>query len=140
MRKVMVLAVLLAACDSAERARLEAEKARMEMERAALQAELASLKAKLAAVEAEKAAAPPAPAEPNTYEEAQDAYVHGHYKEAIAKARTITPTEPKAWRIVGASACFLSDKEVAKEALSHLDAPGKQFLTYVCSRNKIALQ
>jgi len=69
------------------------------------------------------------------FAEAQDAYVHGQYANARDLAMPLTKGLPKAWRIVGASSCFLKDKDAATKAFNKLDSQGKQFLKYVCSRN-----
>jgi pSer/pThr/pTyr-binding forkhead associated (FHA) protein len=69
------------------------------------------------------------------FAEAQDAYIHGQYANARDLAMPITKGLPKAWRIVGASSCFLKDKDGATKAFNKLDSQGKQFLKYVCSRN-----
>ena len=80
----------------------------------------------------------PAAAE-KTFNEAQDAYVHGQYESARSKALTITKAAPKAWRIVGASSCFLKDRDGAIKAYNKLDGQGKGFLKYVCQRNGITV-
>jgi hypothetical protein len=75
------------------------------------------------------------------YQRAQDAYVHGQYQDAIDLSEHLTEAQPgKAWRIMGASSCFLRDKAAALKAYRHLDGSGKQFLAYVCSRNDITLK
>jgi hypothetical protein len=71
------------------------------------------------------------------YRRAQDAYVHGEYQ--LARRLSRTDGSEKAWRIYGASSCFLRDATGAREAWSHLDTPGRQFLRYVCSRNLVLL-
>ena len=45
----------------------------------------------------------------------------------------------KAWRIIGASECSLKTSAAALEAANHLEASGRQFLKYVCSRNNVTL-
>jgi hypothetical protein len=73
-------------------------------------------------------------------QEAQDDYVHGAYQSAIEKAKKAVKAQPsKAWRIVGASSCFLKDRGGAVQAWNKLDAMGRQFLKYVCSRNAITV-
>jgi hypothetical protein len=75
------------------------------------------------------------------YQRAQDAYVHGQYKDAIDLSESFIDTQPgRAWRIIGASACFLRDKPTALKAFHHLDSTGHQFLGYVCSRSNITLK
>jgi pSer/pThr/pTyr-binding forkhead associated (FHA) protein len=74
------------------------------------------------------------------YQEAQDAYVHGQYTNAIELAVKLKKMQPgKAWRIIGASNCFLKDRSGAMSAYSKLDPTGRQFLKYVCSRNAITI-
>ncbi len=74
------------------------------------------------------------------YQEAQDAYVHGQYANAIELAGKIKKQQPsKAWRIIGASNCFLKDRNGAMAAWAKLDPTGRQFLKYVCSRNAITI-
>jgi hypothetical protein len=66
--------------------------------------------------------------------------VHGQYATAIDLAKKGTKSQPsKAWRIIGASYCFLKDRGGAVSAFGKLDAQGKQFLKYVCSRNAITV-
>ena len=73
-------------------------------------------------------------------QEAQDAYVHGQYASAIESAKKAMKAQPaKAWRLIGASYCFLKDRGGAVSAYGKLDAQGKQFLKYVCSRNAITV-
>ncbi len=73
-------------------------------------------------------------------QEAQDAYVHGQYAMAIDLAKKAMKSQPaKAWRLIGASYCFLKDRAGAVSAFGKLDAQGKQFLKYVCSRNTITV-
>ncbi|MFI5288812.1 MAG: hypothetical protein ACHQ17_04145, partial [Polyangia bacterium] len=76
------------------------------------------------------------------FQEAQDAYVHGQYANAIEIARTLIKTTQagKAWRIIGASSCYLKDRGGATQAWNRLDAQGRQFLRYVCfSHNGITV-
>ena len=81
------------------------------------------------------------PTAEDVLEAAQDEYVAGHYAAAITQARTQLSAEPdKAWRLIGASSCFLKDRKAATNAFSHLDAEGKQFVVYVCSRNGVQLK
>jgi hypothetical protein len=75
--------------------------------------------------------------EGNDYEHAQDAYVHGRYREAIAYAAR--SSDQRSLRIIGAASCFLHDAKSARNVVSHLDPQGRQFLKYVCSRNGITL-
>src|SRR5205085_399051 len=72
--------------------------------------------------------------------EAQQAYVDGSYQAAIEKARACVAYQPdRAWRIVGAGACFLKDRASAVDAFNHLANTDRQFLRYVCTRNGIKL-
>lgn len=71
--------------------------------------------------------------------EAQSAYVKGEFAQAIKLARTGEKTQPlRAWRILGASACNLSDLKLAEQAFAQVDAPARQYLIYVCQRNAIS--
>ncbi len=82
----------------------------------------------------------PAAAADKILQDAQDAYVHGQYQAAIDQAKRAVKALPsRAWRIIGASNCFLHDRNGAVTAFGKLDAQGKQFLKYVCSRNAITV-
>jgi pSer/pThr/pTyr-binding forkhead associated (FHA) protein len=82
----------------------------------------------------------PDPGSEKALQEAQDAYVHGQYANAIELAKKAMKAQPgKAWRLIGASYCFLKDRGGAVTAFGRLDAQGKQFLKYVCSRNAITV-
>jgi hypothetical protein len=71
---------------------------------------------------------------------ARDAFVRGDYKKAITLAREQVPTEPgAAWRVIGASTCFLKDQPGAREAYDRLGPEGQQFLRYVCRRNGVVV-
>ncbi|MEO6950329.1 MAG: FHA domain-containing protein [Polyangia bacterium] len=73
-------------------------------------------------------------------QEAQDSYVHGQYASAIDSAKKAMKSQPaKAWRLIGASYCFLKDRNGAVTAFGKLDAQGKQFLKWVCTRNAITV-
>ena len=73
-------------------------------------------------------------------QEAQDSYVHGQYASAIESAKKAMKSQPaKAWRLIGASYCFLKDRNGAVTAFGKLDAQGKQFLKWVCTRNAITV-
>jgi pSer/pThr/pTyr-binding forkhead associated (FHA) protein/tetratricopeptide (TPR) repeat protein len=97
----------------------------------------------------EESDTPPAPSAPSAassaaaeklLQEAQDDYVHGQYQSAIEKARKAMKAQPsKAWRIIGASSCFLKDKTGASAAWGKLDATGRSFLKYVCARSGITV-
>ncbi len=72
--------------------------------------------------------------------EAQDSYVHGQYASAIESAKKAVKSQPtKAWRLIGASYCFLKDRNGAVTAFGKLDAQSKQFLKWVCTRNAITV-
>ena len=75
--------------------------------------------------------------------DAQDDYVHGKYESAITKARKANASaggsNGKAWRIIGASSCFLKDKNGAVAAWNKLSTMDRQFLKYVCQRNTITI-
>jgi pSer/pThr/pTyr-binding forkhead associated (FHA) protein len=74
--------------------------------------------------------------------DAQDRYVHGDYQAAIDKARRALRDDPgntRAWRLIGASSCFLKDKAGASTAWNKLGNIERQFLKYVCQRNNITL-
>jgi pSer/pThr/pTyr-binding forkhead associated (FHA) protein/tetratricopeptide (TPR) repeat protein len=84
--------------------------------------------------------ATPNPAIEKILQEAQESYVHGQYAQAIEQAKKAARSQPaKAWRIIGASNCFLKDRNGAVAAWNKLDAQGRQFLKYVCSRNAVAV-
>jgi hypothetical protein len=69
---------------------------------------------------------------------AREAFVKGDYQKAITLARAQVPTEPgAAWRVIGASTCFLKDSAGAREAYDKLGPEGQQFLRYVCKRNGV---
>ena len=71
---------------------------------------------------------------------AQDRYVEGKFDNAKGHAREAMAQDPnKAWRIIGASECSLKTSAAALEAANHLEASGRQFLKYVCSRNNVTL-
>ena len=68
--------------------------------------------------------------------DARDAYVHGQYATAIAIAKKAVKAQPdQAWRLIGASSCFLKDRNGAVEAWNKLDSQGRSSVTYVCKRN-----
>ena len=140
-RWVMVL-LAIGGCTE-QRLELEQEKAKnraLEQQVQMMQLQLDQLRKQLD----ERKAAPPveksAGGDEKAMQDAQDAYVQGEYKKAIELARTGVDTFPaRAWRVIGASQCFLKDKAGAHEAWTHLDASGKQFLKYVCGRSGVAL-
>ncbi len=72
--------------------------------------------------------------------DARDAYVHGQYANAIEIARKAVSAQPnQAWRVIGASSCFLKDRDGAVKSWNKLDTQGRSFLKYVCSRNAITV-
>ena len=82
----------------------------------------------------------PNPAAEKLLQDAQDAYVHGQYANAIETARKAAKSEPlKAWRIIGAASCFLKDRNGAMAAWNKLGPQERSFLKYVCSRNAISV-
>jgi hypothetical protein len=142
--------LVLAGCDRGERRRLKAEVARLHDENERLNAEakrlllqIADLKTALDKAEAEADDADADDEIPSAEEDllraAQDLYIHGEYHEAIATARRVVSTEPKAWRVIGASACFLHDRGGAKAAYAQVDNSGQQFIRYVCQRKGLSL-
>ncbi|MFO0573131.1 MAG: FHA domain-containing protein [Polyangia bacterium] len=73
--------------------------------------------------------------------EAQTNFVNGNYQQAISQARQMTKASPvRAWRIIGGAACHLRDVKLANEAYRHLDAPGRQYMVYVCQREGMTNQ
>lgn len=73
--------------------------------------------------------------------EAQTNFVNGNYAQAISQARQMTKASPvRAWRIIGGAACHLRDVKLANEAYRHLDAPGRQYMVYVCQREGMTNQ
>jgi pSer/pThr/pTyr-binding forkhead associated (FHA) protein len=88
----------------------------------------------------EEAASQPNPAAEKLLQDAQDAYVHGQYANAIETAKKASKSEPlKAWRIIGAASCFLKDRNGAMQAWNKLGPQERSFLKYVCSRNAITV-
>lgn len=144
----LLVVVLAAGCQQKELDELKAKNAELEKQRAdstaqlaAAQRELAEAKAKAQAAASAGAAAAAAPvSDEQNMQEAQDAYVHGDYQKAIELAHHSVAKQPsRAWRVIGASQCFLKHKSDAHEAWAHLDGQGRQFLQYVCKRNGVAL-
>lgn len=69
---------------------------------------------------------------------AQSHYVNGDYATSIAVAKRFTKQSPvRAWRIIGGAACHCKDLKLINEAYRHIDAPGRQYLVYVCQREGI---
>jgi hypothetical protein len=75
-------------------------------------------------------------------EDAQDAYVHANYDQAIALAQKALDSGgdgERAWRLIGASGCFKKDSALVHNAYKHTKSPAHSFLRYVCSRNGVAV-
>jgi hypothetical protein len=73
-------------------------------------------------------------------QDAMDAYVHGQYREAIGLASAAVEHNPqRAWRVIGASQCFLKNRDGAMRAYRHLEAQSRAFLKYVCNRNAVTI-
>jgi hypothetical protein len=73
-------------------------------------------------------------------EPAREAFVKGEYEQAIRLAKSHANANPRmAWRVIGASHCFLKDQEAARSDYEKLDPAGQAFLKYVCSRNSVKL-
>ncbi len=138
---VAIAALLIAGagCRQKEVDELKTRNVELEKQRAELQEQVASLARKVQALEHPTAAAGDGTAE-EQLQRAQDAYVHGDYKLAIELATKQVDGNPgRAWRVIGASQCFLKDKANAVAASAHLDGPGKNFIKYVCHRSGIEL-
>jgi hypothetical protein len=72
------------------------------------------------------------------YPKAMQQYVQGNYSVARELARrAVEKGNAKAWRLVGASSCFMRDGATAREALEHAAQWDRQFTKYVCGRNCI---
>lgn len=70
--------------------------------------------------------------------EAQTEYVSGNYLKAIDMAKSVQKGSPvRAWRIIGSAACNTKNLKLANDAFRRLDAPGRQYIVYVCQRNGI---
>jgi hypothetical protein len=66
---------------------------------------------------------------------AQTSFVNGDFAESIRIANLCMPRSPvRAWRIIGAAACHLHDRDNVQQAYRHLDASGRQYLAYACER------
>jgi pSer/pThr/pTyr-binding forkhead associated (FHA) protein len=74
----------------------------------------------------------PNPAAEKLLQDAQDAYVHGQYANAIETAKKAAKAQPmRAWRIIGAASCFLKDRGGAMQAWNKLGPQERSFLKYV---------
>lgn len=72
---------------------------------------------------------------------AQIEFVNGHYQDAITLAESAVEQSPlRAYRIMGAAACYLHDPAGATAAYRHSEVTGRQYLRYVCQNNGIAFQ
>lgn len=73
--------------------------------------------------------------------EAQTEYVNGNYQKAIDIAKSVQSAPPedrvRVWRIIGSAACNIKDLKLVNDAYRRLNAPGRQYLVYVCQRNGI---
>lgn len=73
---------------------------------------------------------------------AQTQYVNGDYAGAIATAKRVdrkSKPNVRAARIMGSAACQLKDTKLADEAYRRLDAPGRQYMVYVCQRSGVTV-
>ncbi len=73
---------------------------------------------------------------------AQTLYVNGDYEQAIAVAKSVDRRgrpSVRAARIIGSAACNLHNTKLADEAYRHLDAPGRQYMVYVCQRSGVTV-
>lgn len=69
---------------------------------------------------------------------AQSHFVNGDYATSISVAKRFTRQSPvRAWRIIGAAACHCKDLKLINEAFRRIDAPGRQYLVYVCQREGV---
>ena len=72
--------------------------------------------------------------------EAQTEYINGNYQKAVDLALAVQKASPvRAWRIIGSAACNMKDLKRVNDAYRRLDAPGRQYLVYVCQRNQLVL-
>lgn len=109
-------------------------------EKGSTQASVPAAKVKEKPTTEESPSSQPNPAAEKLLQDAQDAYVHGQYANAIETARKAAKSEPlKAWRIIGAASCFLKDRNGAMAAWNKLGPQERSFLKYVCSRNAITV-
>lgn len=70
--------------------------------------------------------------------EAQSEYVNGNYECAEALARSVADKSPtRAYRIIGAAACQLKELGTLRQVERRLDAPARQYVTYVCQRSGV---
>jgi hypothetical protein len=71
---------------------------------------------------------------------AQTLYVNGDYAQAISVAKSVeSKSRVRAARIIGSAACNLRDTKLADEAYRKLDAPGRQYMVYVCQRQGVTI-
>lgn len=64
---------------------------------------------------------------------AQNAFINSNYKESIAIAKAVQRGNPnRAWRIIGAAACYIKDVKLASESFQHLDSAGRHYMLYTC--------
>lgn len=70
--------------------------------------------------------------------EAQTEYVNGNYQKVIDIAKTVKRNDViLKWRLIGAAGCHIRDLVIVNDAYRRLNAPGRQFLVYVCQNNGI---
>ena len=75
-------------------------------------------------------------------EEATKEYVSGNYIKASDLAKKAIgggSGSSKAWRLFGASGCYLNNADDARKSWNHLNNADRQFLRYVCDRNHIKI-
>ncbi len=73
---------------------------------------------------------------------AQTLYVNGEYEKAITVAKRVDgkgQPSVRSARIQGAAACSLRNPQLAEQAFRRLDAPGRQYLVYVCQRSGLSI-
>lgn len=69
---------------------------------------------------------------------AQTEFNRGNFSHAINLADSVKSIKQmRAWRIIGTSACHIKDSRLAGESLKHLDAAGRQHVTYICKTQRI---
>ena len=74
--------------------------------------------------------------------QAQTLYVNGDYAAAISAAKSVErkgKPNIRAARIIGSAACQLKDTKLADESYRRLDAPGRQYMVYVCQRSGMTI-
>lgn len=96
-----------------------------------------------AAIEKDRSELPKlAPEIDDVLSNAQSSYVNGNYRAAVSTARAVQGQSPvRAWRIIGAAACYLKDASLIKDASRRLRAHDaeQRLLSYACKINGIDL-